>query len=216
MKSGRVSRAGVTALVIVSAGVGCGHPAPPVVSPPAPAAADLIVLGVDPETGAVGAATVTTPQGSIDLTKALEGTEVRPGQPPAPPTTRSNDDVQRLFGDALGVVAPPALRFVLYFESGSNTLIAESRAMIPQVVAALRARVSPEVMVIGHTDTTGAAAANAAAGMRRATLIRDLLVAEGLAASAIEVASHGEANLAVPTPDETAEPRNRRVEVTIR
>ena len=37
-----------------------------------------------------------------------------------------------------------------------------------------------------------------------------------LEASSISVESHGEKNLLVATPDNTAEPRNRRVEVTIR
>jgi outer membrane protein OmpA-like peptidoglycan-associated protein len=32
----------------------------------------------------------------------------------------------------------------------------------------------------------------------------------------IEVASHGEADLLVHTPDETPEPRNRRVDITVR
>jgi len=33
---------------------------------------------------------------------------------------------------------------------------------------------------------------------------------------AVVVESHGKRNLLVPTPDETPEPRNRRVEITIR
>jgi outer membrane protein OmpA-like peptidoglycan-associated protein len=32
----------------------------------------------------------------------------------------------------------------------------------------------------------------------------------------VDVASHGETNLLVPTPDDTAEAKNRRVEVTVR
>lgn len=75
---------------------------------------------------------------------------------------------------------------------------------------------APEVSVIGHTDTTGPAALNAALGLQRAMAIRDLLVEAGLAADLIDVVSHGEADLLVPTPDDTAEPRNRRVEVTVR
>ena len=46
--------------------------------------------------------------------------------------------------------------------------------------------------------------------------MRDLLVAAGLDAALVEVASHGESNPLVPTPDNTAEARNRRVEVTVR
>ena len=38
----------------------------------------------------------------------------------------------------------------------------------------------------------------------------------GLDASLMVVTSHGEADLLVPTPDETPEPRNRRVEIAVR
>ena len=50
----------------------------------------------------------------------------------------------------------------------------------------------------------------------RAERVRDLLIAEGLDPTLIEVDSHGENNPLIPTADEIAEPRNRRVEVTVR
>jgi len=74
----------------------------------------------------------------------------------------------------------------------------------------------PEVVVIGHTDTMGSAKANIALGMRRANSVRDILVNAGLAPSTVEVTTHGEADLLVKTPDNTPEPRNRRVEITVR
>ena len=58
--------------------------------------------------------------------------------------------------------------------------------------------------------------ANLALGLKRAISVRNMLVAAGLAPSTIEVASHGEADLLVKTPDNTPEPRNRRVEITVR
>jgi peptidoglycan-associated lipoprotein len=80
----------------------------------------------------------------------------------------------------------------------------------------VRLRPAPDVSVIGHTDTTGEADPNVALGMRRATLIRDLLVKTGLDPGQVDVASHGEADLLVPTPDNTEEAKNRRVEVIVR
>jgi outer membrane protein OmpA-like peptidoglycan-associated protein len=47
-------------------------------------------------------------------------------------------------------------------------------------------------------------------------MVRNLLVEAGLAASAIEVTSHGEADLLVQTANDTPEPRNRRVEIAVR
>jgi outer membrane protein OmpA-like peptidoglycan-associated protein len=43
-----------------------------------------------------------------------------------------------------------------------------------------------------------------------------LLTAEGLNPSIFEIASHGKDNPLVPTGDQVPEPRNRRVEVTVR
>jgi outer membrane protein OmpA-like peptidoglycan-associated protein len=126
------------------------------------------------------------------------------------------DDVQRIFGDAIAARPPAPRRFLLSFETGSDTLTPDSQALVSEILEVVRTRPAPEVTVIGHTDTTGEAAANIQLGMRRATLIRDVLVSIGLDAAKIEVASHGEADLLVQTPDSTAEARNRRVEVTVR
>jgi outer membrane protein OmpA-like peptidoglycan-associated protein len=52
--------------------------------------------------------------------------------------------------------------------------------------------------------------------MKRATMVRALLADAGLDPTSVELASHGEAALLVQTPDDTYEPRNRRVEITIR
>jgi outer membrane protein OmpA-like peptidoglycan-associated protein len=43
-----------------------------------------------------------------------------------------------------------------------------------------------------------------------------LLVQAGLIPAAIDLRSHGEAELLVPTADNVFEPKNRRVEVTVR
>jgi outer membrane protein OmpA-like peptidoglycan-associated protein len=74
----------------------------------------------------------------------------------------------------------------------------------------------PDVVVVGHTDTMGTLAANAELGMRRATMVRNMLIDAGLDATTIEVTSHGEGDLLVRTPDETPEPRNRRVEISVK
>ena len=68
----------------------------------------------------------------------------------------------------------------------------------------------------GHTDTTGNAQNNAELGMRRANVVRSMLVQTGLSTLMIDVRSHGEAELLVPTADNVSEPRNRRVEITVR
>ena len=87
----------------------------------------------------------------------------------------------------------------------------------PNVVAVLEGRRSGRsLMLCGHTDTVGEPAVNIALGIKRGMVVRDLLVRAGVDSSLIEVTSHGESALLVPTADGTPEPRNRRVEISVR
>jgi outer membrane protein OmpA-like peptidoglycan-associated protein len=199
----------VAALLLMAAGCARARPAPP-------GPREMVVLAPDPDSQDVGVLSVGTPDGVVTLDRPYLATTLAPGSPPSAPAVLPPDDVQRLFGDALAALPPPARRFLLYFATGDDTLTAESRAQVPEILATVRDRPVPDVSIIGHTDTTGAAAANVDLGLRRAALIRDLLVGAGLDIGGVEVASHGETNPVVRTPDNTAEARNRRVEVTVR
>lgn len=191
----------------------CGRPRPQA-GPVTPR--DLIVLAPHPEDGPLGGAVVTAAGGAADLEQAGAAVTVAAGQAPPAPSVLSPDDITRIFGDALSVLPPPARRFVLYFQLGGEVLTAASQAQVPVILAVVAERGQPDVAIIGHTDTTGAAAANVALGLRRAELVRARLLAAGLNRALIEVASHGEANLLEPTPDGTENAQNRRVEVTVR
>jgi outer membrane protein OmpA-like peptidoglycan-associated protein len=104
----------------------------------------------------------------------------------------------------------------LQFRFESDALTTESTALLPEILRTVKELAVPEVVVIGHTDTMGDSKTNFALGMKRAISVRAILVKAGLAPSTIEVTSHGEADLLVKTPDRTAQPRNRRVEITVR
>ena len=177
---------------------------------------DLVVLLPDPSDSAVGRAVVSTPAGSTELAAARESTLVSHNKPPAPVVVMSEADAQQLFGDALSALPPPSQRFTLYFLFESDELTDESRALLPQILQAIKDRPFPDVAVVGHTDTTGTPAGNFELGLKRANAIRSRLVAAQVAASLIEATSHGEADLLVKTADEVLEPRNRRVEITVR
>jgi outer membrane protein OmpA-like peptidoglycan-associated protein len=186
------------------------------IPPAAPHAQDLVVLLPDPDDGAVGGAVVSNPAGSVDLSAARASTVVSANQPPGPVIVMSEIDAQRLFGDVLAALPPAAQHFILYFRFESEELTEESRALLPQILQAVRGRPFPDVAVIGHTDTTGTLAGNFELALRRANSIRVRLVDAGVTPSLIEVTSHGEADLLVKTADEVLEPRNRRVEITVR
>ncbi|MEZ5293577.1 MAG: OmpA family protein [Vicinamibacterales bacterium] len=205
----RCAAAGALLLAVA----GCRGPAP-VVAPPPPR--DLVVLALHPDGAPLGAAVVQSGGASAELAEAGASVDVRAGQPMPAPVVLPPDRIAAIFGEALAALPPPARRFVLYFDLGGDTLTAESRALIDEILTTVRERERPDVSIIGHTDTTGAAAANVTLGLRRATTVRDLLVQAGLDAALVEVASHGESNPLEPTPDSTENARNRRVEVTVR
>ena len=95
-------------------------------------------------------------------------------------------------------------------------LTEESRALLPQILQSVQGRRGVEVAVVGHTDTSGTAESNYELGLKRAETTRGILIDAGFDPALIEVTSHGEGNALVKTPDETLEPRNRRVEITVR
>jgi outer membrane protein OmpA-like peptidoglycan-associated protein len=197
----------------VAASMGCG---PKQVRTTVPSGQSVVVLLPDPGDGAVGRAVVSNSVGAAELTAARESTIVAPNQAPAPVVVMNEADVTRLFGDVIATLPAPAQVFVLYFRFESEELTDESRGLLPQVMQAVKNRPFPDVAVVGHTDTTGTNASNYELGLRRANAIRGRLIAAGIDAALIEVTSHGESDLLVKTADSVAEPRNRRVEITVR
>jgi len=71
------------------------------------------------------------------------------------------------------------------------------------------------VTVIGRTDRIGAPPANMALSQRRADAVRDALIAAGVPAANIDTSWTGEGKQQVATAADTAEPRNRVVDVTV-
>ena len=184
--------------------------------PPPETARTLVVLLPDPDTGVTGRAFVSNTSGSTDLNAARDSSTATPSTAPSAVTTMSEEDVQRVFGDTLSALPPAAVHFTLYFKFESDELTDESRGLLPQILNTVKQRSIPEVLVVGHTDTMGTPRANIDLGLTRANTVRGLLVQVGLDPSTIEVRSHGESDLLVKTPDETPEPRNRRVEISVR
>lgn len=194
-------------------GTACG---PKHIAAPARPAQALVALLPDPDTGATGRALVSSTAGTADLAAARDATLARTNQPPGPVTTLSKAEVDRLFGEALAALPRAPSHFTLYFRFESDELTDESRALVRKIVSAVRDRSDPEVAIVGHTDTMGTPAANVELGMKRAMMVRALLVKAGLDPTTIEVTSHGEGDPLVRTPDSTPEPRNRRVEISVR
>ncbi|MEO5338338.1 MAG: OmpA family protein [Magnetospirillum sp. WYHS-4] len=177
---------------------------------------NLVVLLENPD-GSVGAITVTNSAGSQTLDKARQGTAIGgTDQAPGAPVTLTDEQIRVLFGQALDAQPPRPSSYLLYFETGSPEPTAASRAELEKALRDAAARRLPEVDAIGHTDRVGDAAGNFRLGFERAATVREFLIRGGIPSAAIETRSHGEGDPLVKTPDETPEPRNRRVEIMVR
>jgi len=176
----------------------------------------LVALLPDPDSGVVGRAVASSLGGSVELAEARASTVIAGKAAPTPVKTLSEADAGELFGEVLAALPSAPEHFVLNFQFDSDELTPESKALLPQVLKAVKGHPVPEVQVIGHTDTVGTSASNITLGLKRAEMIRKQLVDIGLDPTLIETVSHGEADLLIKTPDEVPEPRNRRVEISVR
>ena len=174
-----------------------------------------IVLLPDPDTDEVGKVVVSNQAGRTELSNAYSSTRVSTRAKPRARKMKATD-VDALFGEAIATLPPPPLHFTLFFRFDSEELTEESRKIVQDVLRSVKAQPVPEVIVIGHTDTTGSDSSNFELGMRRANAVRALLIKAGLSAAAIDARSHGEMELLVQTANGVFEPKNRRVEITVR
>lgn len=173
------------------------------------------VVLVDSPYGLTRDVTVTTPTGTTQIDRTQQAVSL---DKVAPGRTFTLPPKQILMDFTPALAAQPTLPvyYTLYFEGASNWLTDESQDTLQRIVDTLRKRTPAAVSIIGHTDTLGSASINERVGLQRAQLIARQLQARHLDLLDLTVASHGEENLLIQTPPNTAELRNRRVEVIIR
>ena len=70
-----------------------------------------------------------------------------------------------------------------------------------------------EYIIVGHTDTKGSKDYNLNLSVKRAEVVKKLLIKNNIDVSKIKVLGKGEESLAIITPDDTKHPANRRVEI---
>ncbi len=183
--------------------------------PPPPPSRDIIVLLPDDQ-GKTGAIVVSSAGIERRLDRPGQAVTVEAGSPPGLPAVMPVQEAQAIAGPALAALPKPPSRFILYFEHDSADLTAESRALLHKVLETIRVRPPLDISVVGHTDTVGKEEYNYALSMKRAKAVASVLLGNGVDPSILEITSHGEDNPLVPTGDQVPEPRNRRVEITVR
>lgn len=183
---------------------------------------DLVV--VLPEDGGKVGAVVITDGKKREITLSAEYASARSDSPglleldrsPRMKAGRSSaEEVKRAFGAALAAQPARPVSLVLYFTEGS-VLSDESKAVVDRMFAELAKRPAAEITVIGHTDTVGNDAFNDKLSLERAQAVREILIGMGVPAENITAAGRGRRELLVPTGDNVNEPRNRRVELSVR
>lgn len=130
--------------------------------------------------------------------------------------TTTDAEVQKAHPQLFAAMPSKANKYVLNFLPGGTNLTPESEAQLPALMADVTQRSGADLVVTGHTDTTGALQANDELSLKRAQVVAQLLVAKGAAESRIEAVGRGKRELLVPTADEVDEPKNRRVEILVR
>jgi len=200
-------------LLIASA---CAPKPAPAPTPPPPAPQNIVALLPEPG-GEPTSIVVRNQAGTQELTQPNQAVRIdRIDTAPSAPYALNDADVKRLFGAAIDALPAPEIQFVLHFDEGRDTLNAESQAMLPQIIAAIRERRSTSITVTGHTDTVDTPQFNYALGLRRAQSVVTILQGQGVQSSDLFVSSHGDADLLVKTGRGIAQAENRRVEVIVR
>jgi outer membrane protein OmpA-like peptidoglycan-associated protein len=174
---------------------------------------DLVVLLPDKD-GKVGKVLVHNPKGDTVLDSAYAA--ARTSGSGLQRNTASQGELKDVFGSALAAMPPRPISFTLYFESGTDEFTEQSKQEVKRVIAEMARRQAPEITVIGHTDQVGPDPTNDALSLQRAERVKSILVGMGIPPERILTAGRGRREPLLRTADGVAEPRNRRVEISVR
>ncbi|MEJ8823941.1 OmpA family protein [Variovorax humicola] len=169
------------------------------------------------EDGTPSAVVVQTKGGDKTLAQPYARAQAAGGASGPPVVDQADPANLRKANSTLFDMAPPkAQRYTLYFEVGGSTLAAASQQNLEHLLTAAGARNGGDILVSGHTDTTGSPPQNDVLSLQRASQVRDMLVERGFPAKRIEAVGRGSRELAMPTGPNVDEPLNRRVTVVVR
>ena len=128
----------------------------------------------------------------------------------------TSESVRARYGSALDAQPKRATTYVLYYLNGKVEMTSESRAVVNKLKEDLKTRHVPEIIVVGHTDLVGSTEYNDELSLERAKDVRNILIATGIPDNLITISGRGKRDPVIKTADGVSEPRNRRVEISIR
>jgi outer membrane protein OmpA-like peptidoglycan-associated protein len=205
------------ALIVVStAAVLLGMAAPAALHAQGSPSADQIIKSLRPTgamTGstrgihAVGTGTASPPQAAATTPDA-------PATAPAPAAPAAA--AQKVAIAPMRPQAAPSVNLTVQFATGSADLLPAAMHTLDELGRALSspALAAYKFRIEGHTDTVGSRDLNKELSDKRAQAVVSYLASKfNVAPDRMQAVGMGEDGLLVPTPDQTAEPRNRRVQV---
>jgi outer membrane protein OmpA-like peptidoglycan-associated protein len=166
---------------------------------------DDILSALKPKAGALNGTT----RGIRPMT-VITPTEATPGASAAPRRHAA------VVAPAAEAEEGPSLDLTIVFQSGSTELTPQAAGTLAKLGKALSSPslASYRFRIEGHTDTVGTKEGNQALSQARAEKVADYLEHDyGVSADRLQPVGMGEDGLLVATPDQTAEPRNRRVHI---
>jgi outer membrane protein OmpA-like peptidoglycan-associated protein len=113
-------------------------------------------------------------------------------------------------GDKIYVALPSGI----LFDKGKDVLKPEARESLGKAAVTLKGS-DTNIIVQGHTDSTGTDAVNQPLSERRASHVRDFLAASGVPASRMTAIGYGSSRPAVPNDNDADRALNRRVQLEI-
>jgi OOP family OmpA-OmpF porin len=105
--------------------------------------------------------------------------------------------------------------YEVYFDTNSSTINERGRTIVRSVAYVVANNAATRVTVIGKADSVGAAGPNMALSKLRADGVRQALITAGVPATRIDTSWTGEMKQDVATANDTANPRNRVVDITV-
>ena len=136
--------------------------------------------------------------GNMNTTVTASPSPVDQAATPAGPTPGTQQDLVVNVGDRV------------FFGYDKYDLSPEARTSIEKQAQWLKTYPNINISVEGHCDERGTREYNLALGEKRATAVRNYLVALGIEASRLQTISYGKERPAVTGSDETAWAQNRR------
>lgn len=188
---------------------------PEALRPGNPPSSRMLVVLLPKANGAAGAVVVRSGDSQVLLNQPYSAAGVQSaGQLQAfrfdPAAARAE------FAAVIAALPGRPAAFTVYFHEGTDNLTDDSEAEIARVFHEIASRPDPEISVIGHTDAVGTVQFNDQLSLQRAQRVRSELVRRGIDANRIDVSGRGKREPLVPTADGVSEPKNRRVEISVR